>query len=160
MTNNVKVTTAEVFELVRKAKTKKQRIDILKQHDSLAVKSILRLQFDERFRFALPEGIPPEFKNDTPTGFGKINLLNSVRKLHLFIKKPYDDMKNWRREALFLEFISALDKDEAQLLIDVKDKNLGRGITRKIVDEAFPGLIPDVLGKVDDEEEVEEKSSS
>lgn len=47
-----------------------------------------------------------------------------------------------RREQLFIQFIEGLEPEDAKLMCSVKDKKIPyKGITAKLVNTAFPGLI-------------------
>ena len=49
----------EILEGASKAKTKVERIDILKKYESWALKDILRAAFDKTVIFSIPDGPPP-----------------------------------------------------------------------------------------------------
>ena len=49
----------EVLEEARKAKTKEQKIKILKDNETFALKDILKGSYDDKVKFNLPEGTPP-----------------------------------------------------------------------------------------------------
>lgn len=138
-----KATVGEIFNSIAKAKNKKERLAILTNHKANAgVQVIIRLQFDKRFKFALPEGSPPNLpENNTPNGMGEITILNSFKRLYLFLEGT-SKTPQLKREQFFVGFLSGLDKQEADLMLAVKDKKLDVGLTRAIVDEVFPDLIP------------------
>ena len=53
-----------------------------------------------------------------------------------------NDMNPLKRESLFLNLLETLHIEEAELLIAAKDKKLkSKGITKKLVRDAFPNLI-------------------
>ncbi len=140
---NSKLTVAEIFNLVRVAETDKDKIQVLEVYKrSEALKSIIRLQFDSRFKFALPEGTPPNVKpNVTPAGLGEEGLHRAYKKLYVFIEGA-SNLKQSKRELLFVGLLETLDKDEAELLKTVKDKKLSVGLTKEVIDHVYPGLIP------------------
>ena len=48
-------------------------------------------------------------------------------------------MKPLRRETMFIELLESVNKDDAKLLISIKDGKLPyNGITKKLVQEALP----------------------
>jgi hypothetical protein len=53
------LTIAEIVGKLKSAKTKTERIKILKDNDCAAVRGLLRMNFDESLKLALPEGRPP-----------------------------------------------------------------------------------------------------
>jgi hypothetical protein len=53
-----------------------------------------------------------------------------------------DQIQGFKREKMFIDMLEAVHPEDAKLLIKMKDKqNLGKGITKKLVQEAYPGLI-------------------
>lgn len=148
-----RATVAELLQEIKAAKTKSDRIKLLvSQKENQGFMSIIRLQFDDRFVFDLPSGVPEGMKlNTTPAGRGQVTLNSETRKLHKFLKSS--PTKRYRKEGLFLGLLELLDKDEAEILLAVKDKKLGFSLTRKIIDEAFPGLIPATIKGLQDEKE-------
>ena len=54
----------EVLEEARKAKTKEQKIKILKDNETFALKDILKGSYDDKVKFNLPEGTPPYNASD------------------------------------------------------------------------------------------------
>ena len=53
----------EIFEKFELEKSRKKRIEILKQHGIPAVRDILRGMFDDTLEFTLPKGKPPYTPN-------------------------------------------------------------------------------------------------
>ena len=69
-------------------------------------------------------------------------LYSEYRRLYLFTKNGNPNLKQIRRESLFIELLESVDKDDAKLLLHMKDKNLPYpGVTKDIINKAFPGLI-------------------
>ena len=69
-------------------------------------------------------------------------LYNEERRLYLFIKGGHPNLKSVRREEIFIQVLESVHPREAKVLLAVKEKNLPyKGLTKKLVDEAFPGLI-------------------
>ena len=50
---------SEIFTKVNNAKVKEEKIKVLKQHDSVPLRQILKGAFDPKIEWDLPEGIPP-----------------------------------------------------------------------------------------------------
>ena len=58
----------EILELVNEQKTKAKKIEILKEYETDALKSLFIWNFDPRVVSLLPEGEVPFNKNDVPVG--------------------------------------------------------------------------------------------
>jgi hypothetical protein len=98
--------------------------------------------FDPNIVFDLPEGEPPY----TPTEF--LDQQNSYyaefRRMYLFIKGGNDNLRSLKRESLFVQFLEGLDKEDAKMVIAMKDKKAPYpNITYDLVHTTFPGLLPE-----------------
>lgn len=141
--HKVPFTVGEVLDRVKNAKTKSERATLLKDNDSLALRSILRLNFDPKIKFSIPEGFPPEYKpSNKPVGLGETNLKSAVKSFYLFVKESSPKVKQSKRESIFTQLLEQLDPLEARFLVEAKDKKLDIGLTKKLIDEVFPGLLP------------------
>ena len=77
---------SEVLAKVAKAKTKEQKVKILRDHDTAPLRMILKSSFDPSIEWELPEGDVPYVKNDAPEGTEHTNLTHESRLLFHFIK--------------------------------------------------------------------------
>ena len=140
---SVKVRTpllSEVFKKVNNAKTKPQKIKVLKDNDSPALRAICKWSFDPNILSAVPEGVPPFIENEAPEGTEHTKLSTEYKKLYRFCKGGDPNLQSMRREQLFVQLLEGLHKDEAQVVIQAKDKNLHRiykGLSDAVVKEAF-----------------------
>lgn len=118
-----------------------ERVAHLQQHDCMPLRVILQYALDPRIEWLLPQGTPPYTPTEHLDQHG--NLYREIRKLHNFIKGGgHPDMHPLKRETLFIQFIEALDPEDAKLICSIKDKKIPyKGITVKLVNSAFPGLV-------------------
>mgnify|MGYP001439915502 CR=1 FL=1 len=131
----------EVLQKVSNAKTKAQKIKLLTEYNTPALRSILIANFDESVISMLPEGEVPYKKNDAPEDTEHTKLAHEYRKLYLFFKGGAN-VSQTRRETLFIQLLEGLHHKEAEVLTLVKDKQIGKRwkITRQCVEEAFPNI--------------------
>ena len=131
----------EVLQKVSNAKTKAQKVKLLQQHNTPALRQILIANFDDSVISMLPEGDVPFEQNDVPEGTEHTKLVHEYRKLYLFFKGGAN-ISQTRRESLFIQLLEGLHKGEAEVLCLVKDKKLGKRwkITKQCVEEAFPQI--------------------
>ncbi len=62
--------------------------------------------------------------------------------MYLFLEGGNDNLTPLRREQLFISLLESIDKEDAKLMLAAKDKKIPyKGITTKLVNTAFPGLI-------------------
>ena len=136
---NARPLAHEIFTQVNNAKDKPLKIEVLRKHDSQGLRQILKAAFDPKIVFDVPEGIPPYMANEAPAGTDHTSLLDEVRKLYLFIKGG-STIPKIKKETLFIQMLEALHKDDAEVLINIKDKKLNlvyKGLTENVVREAF-----------------------
>ena len=137
----MKLLISEVLQKAHSAKTKAQKVKILQDNNTNALRSVLIANFDESIHSLLPEGDVPYQKNDAPVGTEHTVLEQEYRKLYLFFKGG-STIKQSQRENLFIQMLEGLSVEEAELLILVKDKALNKKyrVTRACVETAFPQI--------------------
>jgi hypothetical protein len=135
---------SEILNKVHGAKTKAQKIKILKEEDCLALRQICQWSFNPTIESELPSGTPPYIENDAPEGTEHTLLRTESNGLWHFVKtngKSADpNLQSTVRERMFIRLLEGLHKDEAELLCTVKDKRLHqvyKGLSTQVVSEAF-----------------------
>ena len=131
----------EVLQKVSNAKTKKEKIALLKEYNTQALRSLFIINFDDTVVSLLPEGSVPYTPNDAPEGTEHTLLEKEARLLHHFFKGG-SNVSRTKRENMFIQMLEGLNKGEAEVLVLVKDKKLGKRwkITKACVSEAFPQI--------------------
>ena len=131
----------EVIDIVSKAKTKEEKITLLKENESQALKDVLVGAYHSNVEWNLPEGRPPFETSEE--GSIPSNLLKQTRNFNDLVKGgPGDNLPAFKRERIFIRMIENVHPDDAELLLKmVAKKQLAKGVTKKLVEEAFPGLI-------------------
>jgi len=139
----------EVLEKAAKAKTDEEKINILKEYNSLALRNILKGAMDDTIEFLLPEGAPPYNFDDAPHGYTQSTIQQKCKHFAYFVKGGSEMTSQIKRERMFIEILESVHQEEAKLVILMKDKALINpdgtpyydGITKELVKQAFPGLI-------------------
>jgi hypothetical protein len=132
----------EVIELVNKQKTKEDKIKVLKQHESWALKDIIRGSMDTTLNWNLPVGAPP-YTPCTPEST-PATLLRENTKFKYFVKGgPGAKLPSFKREQMYIGIIESVHPQDALLVIDMIAKKTPKGLTRPLIKEAFPGLLRD-----------------
>ncbi len=139
----MKLLISEVLQKVSNAKTKAEKIDLLRQFKSDTLISILIWNFDESVVSMIPEGPVPYEKNDAPKGTEHTMLEHEGRLLFHFVKGGNDSLAQMRREQMFIQMLEGLHQDEAEVVCLVKDGLLGKKykITKNVVAEAYPEIV-------------------
>jgi len=131
----------EVVEMASKAKSRQEKINMLRKHESWALKDILRGTFDEVVQWNLPGGkVPyePCEEKAIPS-----NLLKQNIQFKYFVKGgPGDKLPALKRESMFVRLVESIHPKDAELVCKMINKQQpAKGITKKLVEEAFPNLI-------------------
>ena len=131
---------SEILNKVSKLKTKKQNVEFLRQHNTDALRMILKSSFDPKIVWQLPEGEVPFSPNDAPEGTEHTVLAMEARKLYNFIQGGNNALTQNKREMMFVQLLEGLHQTEAYMLVDAKDKILHKtykGLSSAVVKEAF-----------------------
>ena len=131
---------SEILDKVAKAKTKDQKVSILREHNSAALRMIIKASFDPNIEWELPDGDVPYTRNDAPEGTEHNQLIHEARTLFHYIRGGNPKLSQNRRENMFIQMLEGLHENEADLLIAAKDKSLHRkykGLSSNVVKEAF-----------------------
>ena len=135
---------AEILEECSKLDKRYGRLTHLQNNSSPALKAVLGFCFDPKIKWLLPEGDPPYEANKKSADCQNV-LLADHRKLHIFVESvEYKDLRDIKREQLFIQFLEELDPDDAKLMLSIKNKKMPfKGITSALVKDAFPNLAKD-----------------
>lgn len=132
----------EVLEMVKKAKTKAVKIEILRKNESWALKDVLKGTLDPNVKWLFPKGkVPytPCQEHNAPT-----NLLREHKNFKYFVEgSPASrNLSTLKRETMFIGILEGIHPKDSEYLVDmINKKPFGSGLTPKLVNEAFPGLI-------------------
>ena len=150
-----KTLITEVLQRVSNAKTKSEKVAILLEYNSDALRKILLCNFSQNIKFTFPPGKTPFTANEVPKGINHQMLIREHRILEKFIVKqvngvllygcsgqPRPRIQQLKKEALWIQLLEGLHEEEADLLDIVKDKKLTEKykITKQNVIDAFPQL--------------------
>jgi len=136
------ISVAEVFDEVASAKTRKERLAILAKNDCRAVRACLKAQFDTGIQF-VDLGKKLEYEADyAPFGHNPSTIHMEFKKFYIFMEGP-SRLTLERKRQLLCQICEALHEDEAKVyLACVRKKLKYRGLTEKLVRDAYPDLLP------------------
>jgi len=130
----------EIFDLVDKAKSRKDKIEVLKKYNNRAIRDVLKGAFDSSIEFNLPEGAPP-YTPGSEISYPS-SLMKQTKKFHYFVRKADTRVAQAKVEMIFIKILESIHPKEAEILVLMKDKNLDgkyKGLTKKLVQDVFPG---------------------
>ena len=131
---------SEIAMKINNAKDKPRKLKVLRDHDSIPLRQVLRGAFDPKIEWALPKGEVPYTVNDAPIGTDHTILAQEAKRLYLFIKGGDNTVKQNKRELLFVQLLEGLSAEEAEFLVAVVNKKVNnkyKGFTANLVKEAF-----------------------
>ena len=131
---------SEILDKVHKAKTKTQKVNILREYNSESLRMIIKASFDPKIEWAVPEGNVPFKRNQAPAGTEHTVLAYECRKLWHFIKGADNQTAQFKKETMFIQMLEGLQESEADVLVAAKDKRLHqvyKGLSEPVVLEAF-----------------------
>ena len=130
----------EIATKVNNAKDKPRKLKVLQEHDSVALRQVLKGAFDPKIEWLLPPGDVPYTANDAPVGTDHTLLSQEAKRLYLFTKGGDGTLKQNKREILFVQMLEGLCAEEAQFLVAVVNQRVNneyKGFTANLVRDAF-----------------------
>lgn len=135
----MKLGLAEIIIKASTAPNHRARVEVLQKNDSQALRRIFQLAYEEEWDF--PPGWKPEYK-PSPYFDQQGALYQSLRNIGKFLVGGYPGLTPERKKVLFVQLLESLDKDDAALLVGVKDGKIPwKGLGRATVREALPGTL-------------------
>ena len=141
--SNSRLLISEILRKVSNAKTKAEKIKLLQNNNSTALRQLLIINFDDSVVSLMPEGEVPYTPNDAPVGTDHTRLEQEYRGLYRFFKGGDNSLPRSKREQMFIQLLEGLSEEEAELLCLVKDGKMNdkyKRITKAVISEAFPQI--------------------
>ena len=141
--SNSRLLISEILRKVSNAKTKKEKVDLLREFNTPALRMLLIWNYDDSVISEIPEGDVPYTPNEAPVGTDHTRLEQEYRGFYRFVKGGDPKLKGLKRESMFIQLLEGLSNEEADLLCLVKDGNLTskyKRITKAVISEAFPSI--------------------
>lgn len=136
-----RIMIGEIFDQISKAKKVDDKKALLAEYHAQYpkyIECILRLNFDDRFESALPDTPTPYTPSDGPS---YTSLWKECPKLYRFTKNGSPNLRQYRREVLWIQVLEGLSRLEAELLEKCIRKQY-KGISKAAVIEVLPDLLP------------------
>tara|TARA_B100000287_G_scaffold150041_1_gene141788 strand:- start:1244 stop:1720 length:477 start_codon:yes stop_codon:yes gene_type:complete len=134
----------EILTAVSKLKTKKEKIELLRQYENHpGFMHILRGAYADNIEWLVPDGPLPEgvLPSAAPSvDTAEDRLIRAFRNFQYLVKGGAD-VRQSKREEIYLNMYRSLHNSEAELLHSIVNKKLPyKGITKAIVADAFPNV--------------------
>tara|TARA_R110000868_G_scaffold165911_1_gene399563 strand:- start:1603 stop:2013 length:411 start_codon:yes stop_codon:yes gene_type:complete len=136
----MKLSISEILKKADEIDESAARIEFIRKERSTALETVLQYCYHPSVKWLLPKGPAPFKPSEYPDAHGM--LYSEARKLYLFIEGGNNNLTKTKREQIFINMLESIDKDDAALLVSIKDGVMPyRRITKKFVEKAFPGLV-------------------
>ena len=135
----------EILHDVSNAETTEAKLELLKQHNSLALRDVLRSAFGATIVCTLPKGLPKYKSSLSTQGIAPADLRRETHRFTYFVKGGKGDaLTQLKRESMFLMLLEGIHPEDAEVVGLCKEKTLPSkfpGITKDLVKAAWPKLI-------------------
>lgn len=135
----------EIFDEFEKASTKQDKIDILRNNSSYALREVLRGTYHPNIEFTITN-IPYYKPSDSPPGLSYSSIHQELGRTYIFEKnnpKVSPNLSDKRKEHILIQILECLEEREAQIYMNMLlKKQRVKGLTSNVVKEAFPDLLP------------------
>lgn len=137
----------EVLNEFKAAKTKQERVDVLKNNDSYALRNVIFGAFVPNVEFTIKK-VPEYKKIDVPPGMSYSHMTEALSRVYLFTKdnaRRPAGLSEQREIELLIQLLESLEPPEAEVFANMLKKDLKVPyLTANLINEAFPGLLPGV----------------
>ena len=137
---------AEIFSEASKLKAKKDKIEFLSQYRHRKdLEHIVKGAYHPALVWLVPAGPLPEGVefSDVPAVDLADDRLNRAWRQFKYLVKGGPDMKQAKREDIYLNILRSVHRSEAELLMSVVGKKIPyKGLTRALMLETFPDWLP------------------
>lgn len=136
------ISLSYIVNTAAKMKDEQEQVEWLKKHNSVPLRNILALMYNKEHKFNIPNKTKPPY---TPSGFPESTgaLYREARKLRYFVVGyGGENLPQARREALFIQMLESVDKDDALLLVSMLLQKPIKGLAAKTIVEALGPIIP------------------
>ena len=135
----------EVFDEFEKAPNRQAKIDILRNNRTYALECFLRGSVHPQIKYVFDK-IPNYNNSLSPPGLGYTHIHQELDRVYLNEQnnpRVAPTLTLQRKEYLLTQTLEAMEGREAAIFAGMLMKKLPvKGLTYKLVEEAFPGLLP------------------
>jgi hypothetical protein len=137
----VRISISEILAGAGAEKSTKNKVAFLQKNDNQPLRTIISYTYDSNIKFLIPDSPPPWNENEYEDE-AKALLYTEARRLRIFVEGGgYDNLNQIKREQLFISLLEDVDNDDAKTLVQMIAKKPFKGLSKKVITEAFPNLI-------------------
>jgi hypothetical protein len=138
---------SEIFSMVREKATDEEKISILRQYNSNALRQICRYAYDPSFS-SLVTKIPKYRVDDSPYGYSYSDLIKEYNRVLYFLEYPKKPIKLVLKEQKMYNVLKNIMErmhwaDSAILEAILLRKEIPN-ISKEIIEKAFPNIFKEI----------------
>lgn len=135
----------EILNDFKSAKTKADRIKVLRDNDTRVLRDVLIGTFHPGVKFTVKEA--PAFKREKmPAGMAYGHMTDALSRIYLFMEgnpRVPAGLTEKRKTEILIQILESLEEPEADVYLGILKKDLKVPyLTTALVNEAFEGLLP------------------
>lgn len=138
--NKITWNVFEVLQKVSAAKKKAEKISILKQNDSTALRTVIQGCYHPGINLDLPEGDPPYEACDAHNAPSSLH--RKWKDFGYFTGAHTKKLGKVKIETMFIQLLESIHPEDAKIVLQMKAKKPFKGISSALVKEVYPNLIP------------------
>lgn len=138
--NKITWNVFEVLQKVSAAKKKADKISILKQNDSTALRTVIQGCYHPGINLDLPEGDPPYEACDAHNAPSSLH--RKWKDFGYFTGAHTKKLGKVKIEIMFIQLLESIHPEDAKIVLQMKAKKPFKGISSALVKEVYPNLIP------------------
>ncbi len=138
--NKINRNVFEILQNVATAKKKAEKISILKQNDTAALRTILQGCYHPGIKLDLPKSDPPYSPSDAHNA--PSNLHNRWKDFGYLTGSYTKRLGKIKIETMFIQLLEAIHPEDAKIVLQMKNKKPFKGISSALVKEVYPNLMP------------------
>lgn len=135
----------EIFRDFERAPDRASKIAVLQKNKRQTLLDVLQGAFHPDIKYLI-KSKPSYRKSDAPAGLGYSSIDVEMKRVYLFVdgsNSAPKELTDVRRQHLLVQILESLEALEADVFMNMILKDLKvKGLTYKIVQEAFPELLP------------------
>lgn len=136
----MKLGLGEILENAGKLKSRTEKVEYLRKNDSRQLQDIIQYALHPAITWDLPKGKVPYKKCEFLDQENR--LYQEMRRFYLFVNGNGSSLQPAKLESLFIQILESLAPKDAELVCLAKDRKLPKGITPSIIEDVWPGLLP------------------
>lgn len=133
----------KILDEVQELKTKKEKVNFLKAHNSIALRNVLALMYGKNlYTIMIPDELPQFTENKDWTEKTPNNALyRESKKLKYIVKESSGNISQYNRERIFINMLESIDpRDVVYIEKAIKQEPI-QGLSKQVIREALGNIV-------------------